>query len=320
MPEHDQDYSPKMERKDQPSGLDSLSYGARLALAVALFALLIAAGAAWALTRDSDDVELTLGANPVQVTPGVGGASEPAIGAPDKAVSEGPARSGGVSGDMAFSSPSGFPSASPSGAAGITTSGSASVAVTPDRVTWTFSIQATADTAKEAQDQAAAKAKSVIDALKDAGVRDADIETQSVSLNPNYDYNGQPPYRLVNYTASTSLVVETTLDGASELADRAVEAGADQFYGPSLTVADSERYYRQALKGAYEQARARAMAIADAAGVELGKPVSLSASDHSQPPVLFEARAQAADQAGIPIAPGQSEITASVSATFAIGE
>lgn len=302
--------------RDGKSRLDSLPYGARLGLVAALFALLIAVGAAWAMTRDSDDIDLALGANPVQSQPGAEPATgmPGAVGAPDQAT-----ESRGIAGDMALSSPSG-PYVSPSGGQGITTSGSASVSVVPDRVTWTFSVQATADTAKAAQDQAAAKAQSVIDALRDAGVSADDLETQSVSLNPNYDYNGQPPYRLINYTAATSLVVETGLDGASELADIAVRAGADQFYGPSLTVADSERYYREALKQAYQQARERAAAIADAAGVELGKPVSLSASDYSQPPVMFEAKAAAADQSGIPIAPGQSEITASVSATFAIGE
>jgi uncharacterized protein len=105
------------------------------------------------------------------------------------------------------------------------------------------------------------------------------------------------------------------LDRAGPVVDAAVGAGANQVYGPSLTRSDQEAVYRGALKAAYADARAKAQALADAAGVTLGAMTSTVEGGASAPMPLAAGRAE---DAKATIEPGTQEIQASVSVTFAV--
>jgi len=74
--------------------------------------------------------------------------------------------------------------------------------------------------------------------------------------------------------------------------------------------------YRQALKAAVADARAHAEAIAEASGETLGDLRSAAEGSESAP-IPFAAEAKAADAAA-PIEPGTLEVTANVTATFAV--
>jgi uncharacterized protein YggE len=76
------------------------------------------------------------------------------------------------------------------GSGGITVTGSATVHATPDIATLNLGVSITAPTIKEARANVAAAAGRVIDALHAAGVVDADIATNNISLyqtNPAND-------------------------------------------------------------------------------------------------------------------------------------
>jgi uncharacterized protein YggE len=155
----------------------------------------------------------------------------------------------------------------------------------------------------------------VIDALKQAGVASKDLQTEFVAVNPRYDDNGQA---IVGYSASNSVsAVVRELSKVGDVIDAAVAAGANNVSGPSLARDDQDELYRDALKAAVANARQKATALAQAAGVSLGKIRSLSESSQSVGPVMFDALA--ARQATTPIEPGTAEITATVGVVFAIG-
>ena len=59
--------------------------------------------------------------------------------------------------------------------------------------------------------------------------------------------------------------------GPGAVIDAAVNAGANQVYGPSLSRGDQGELYRQALKAAVANARANAQALAEAASLSLGR-------------------------------------------------
>ncbi len=103
---------------------------------------------------------------------------------------------------------------------------------------------------------------------------------------------------------------------AGAVIDAAVAAGANQVSGPSLTHANPAALYRQALRAAVAEARLSAQALAAASNLTLGA-VTAVVEGGSAPMPLFAA-SKAADEAGsTPIEPGQQEVTASVSVTFA---
>jgi uncharacterized protein len=195
----------------------------------------------------------------------------------------------------------------------ITASGLGSVTTVPDRAHFSFGVQAQSRTASQALEAADAQLTRVVAALRSAGIAQADIQTEQISLSPRTSEDG---VQIVGYMAVSSVSVRVrNLDRAGTVVDAAVGAGANQVYGPSLTRSDQEAVYRGALKAAYADARAKAQALADAAGVTLGAMTSTVEGGASAPMPLAAGRAE---DAKATIEPGTQEIQASVSVTFAV--
>lgn len=124
---------------------------------------------------------------------------------------------------------------------GITVVGTGKVTLKPDLATIVVGVQAQATTAAKAQSQASAATAKIIAAVKGQGVADADITSQWISLQPQYDYsaNGAAPPRVTGYQANQSLAVKVRqIDKAGPVIDAAVGAGANQVGGISFSVAD----------------------------------------------------------------------------------
>jgi uncharacterized protein len=199
---------------------------------------------------------------------------------------------------------------------GITVTGSGDVNAAPDRADLSFGVQSEGSTAAQALAANSADSQRLIDALKDAGVQAKDLKTEHLDVSPRYDLEkvGDPR----GYSASSSVSVRSQpLDRAARLSDVAVRAGADNVSGPSLSVADQDAQYRRALERAFDDARAKAEALAAAAGVSLGEVTAII--EGGQPPDFpVYATAERALDAKTPIEPGSEAITASVTVTFAI--
>ena len=109
----------------------------------------------------------------------------------------------------------------------------------------------------------------------------------------------------------------TTMTPATAANPATIAAGANQVSGPSLTHAKPAELYRQALRAAVGEARASAQALAAASGLTLGRITGVIESGAAPTP-LYASAQKASDEAGsTPIEPGQQEVSASVSVTFA---
>ena len=199
---------------------------------------------------------------------------------------------------------------------GITVNASGDVETTPDRAALELGVHTNAATAKAALAQNAEHLRHVIDALRKAGVAKDDLRTSNVSLWPQQDPDGTA---VTGYQAQNTIAAELDVAKAGEAIDAAVAAGANVVGGPSLSVGERDALYRKALRKAVEAARAKAEAIADAAGVEVGRVTAVveSAGYEEPPPMPYAMRA--ADVAeSTPIEPGKQEIEATVTVTFAL--
>jgi uncharacterized protein YggE len=100
-----------------------------------------------------------------------------------------------------------------------------------------------------------------------------------------------------------------------------VEDGATQVQGTAMELADPEEARREALAFAMSVARARAEALAGAAGVALGETLRVEETDGSAGPIPRGAMLRMAAQEAAPteVAAGEVEITAGVRAWFGIG-
>jgi uncharacterized protein len=157
----------------------------------------------------------------------------------------------------------------------------------------------------------------VVAALKGAGIADDDLQTEQVSVYPRTSDDG---ISIVGYDASNTVrATIRNLDEAGAIVDAAVAAGANQVYGPSLTISDTEAQYRAAVKAAFADARTRAEAIAELAGVTLGAPVAIVEGGGGGPvPYYGGAAMEGAAAADVAVEPGTQDVGASLTVTFAI--
>jgi hypothetical protein len=202
------------------------------------------------------------------------------------------------------------------GARSITVNGTGTAKVTPTISTWSFGVQARGDTASATLRSVSAQMAKLLAALKGAGVAAADLQTQSVSLGVRESQDGT---KIVGYTAAQSVSATLrTLDKVGSIVDAAVEAGATDVFGPGLAAASETALQRQALQAAFDDAKAKAQALAEKAGVTLGQAVTIAEQGATPLPVLGALKASGADAQPVPIEPGQTELQASVTVTFAV--
>ena len=198
----------------------------------------------------------------------------------------------------------------------ITVTGNGSVNATPDKASFDFGVQVNAATAADAISKDNAQAQKIIDALKNAGVPDSDIQTSSVSLWPQTSRDGQT---ITGYQASNSVSVTSAIDKAGSLVDAATGAGANNVNGPNLSVSDQSTYYANALKLAVDDAKTQAQAIADASGLTLGGILHITNQSSTPTPIFYGAAMGKAAAAPTPIQAGSQQVQASVTVTYSAG-
>jgi uncharacterized protein len=202
--------------------------------------------------------------------------------------------------------------ASAPGGRTITVTGDGAATAVPDRAAFQFGVTTKAATATDALARNSETAAAVIAALKAAGLPAANLQTAGVSLSPQTSQDGT---RIIGYTASNSVSATMELAKAGPAVDAAVGAGADSVSGPGLDTSNRDALYRDALKQAFAVAQAKATALAEAAGLQLGAVQTMTEGGGSVPVPIAAAPAAGAS---VPIEPGTQKIDATVTVTFAV--
>ena len=206
-------------------------------------------------------------------------------------------------------------SATPTTGTTITVTGNGTVDATPDRASFDFGVTTNGATAAEALSRNASQARAIIDALKKAGIASSAIQTTQVSLWPQTSSNGRV---ITGYQASNSVQVTAALAKSGALVDAAVGAGANNVDGPNLDTADTSSLRNEALKQALGEAKGKAQAIAEAAGLTLGAPLKVREGGQATP-IVYAAGLEAPARAAPPIEAGTQKIQASVTVTYSAG-
>jgi uncharacterized protein YggE len=189
----------------------------------------------------------------------------------------------------------------------------------PDVAVISTGVVTKAATAGAAIQDAANRMDRVLAALKRAGVADRDVQTSSVSLNPEYRYVENQPPQLTGYTASNTLTVRfRDIRNSGKILDALVGEGANQINGPNLTIDKPEAALDEARANAIAAGRARAELYAKSLGMRVARVVSVAenggyAVPPPAPPMPMYARAEQADSK---IVPGEQKLQVSVAMTF----
>lgn len=203
----------------------------------------------------------------------------------------------------------------------ISVSGEGRAAAAPDMAIISIGVQTQGKTAAAALRENSASMSSTIKQLSDLGVAEKDIQTSGLSINPRYDYENNrsnPP--IIGYTASNTVTVRLRdLDKAGGVIDQAVQSGANSLGGISFTFSEPQPLYDAARRDAVRDARAKAELLTSEAGVSLGRLISIQDGYVSSPsPRPQMARMEMAADSSVPLAAGESSVTASISMVYEI--
>jgi uncharacterized protein YggE len=181
-------------------------------------------------------------------------------------------------------------------------------------------VTSRAQTAVEAMRQNSAQMSRVIEQLKSSGVDAKDIQTSSINLYAQYDYDREQQKQVFRgYQASNRVTVKfRDLDSVGEVLDALVTSGATNLNGPSFSAEDDSAAREDARQRAFERAYQRALSYAQMAGYSKVKLLLLSESLIGNGPVpMFAQRGMLTESAdaSMPIEAGSVSggITISVS-------
>ena len=205
----------------------------------------------------------------------------------------------------------------------IHVTGSGSVVGEPDIATLNLGVSAEKASVEEAREVAASAMTDVIETLKANNIAENDIRTENFSIHPQYDYtdNGRVlrGYR-VNNTVNAKV---RELETLSDIIDDAAAAGGDIVIVNAIQfmIEDATALQTQARALAVKHAEAKAQTLAEASGVTLGKPVTITETQFGGGPRIAFAESAAFDdsaRSSTPIEAGELTVTVNVTIVYEI--
>ena len=195
--------------------------------------------------------------------------------------------------------------------------------VVPDRFTFNVGVQTVANTVDDAVSQNNKRVAAVIAALKGAGAQDADLQTSNFNIYPQQDYQEGRLPRILGYQVTNNVTVRSSkIADAGRLLGVAINAGVNTSSGINFEVADPARGRDQGLRAAFDDARAKAALLAQAAGRTLGRTMYISEGGQQGPQpypmqrtMAMEARVGAVS-GDVPVESGTQERMYSINVTF----
>lgn len=193
----------------------------------------------------------------------------------------------------------------------------------PDIAQITLGVTAEADTARAALDQNSAAMTRVIEALKQTGLVEEDIQTIDFAVRSRFENsktegkNVITGYRVVNLIRIT--VRDLTKLG--DILDRAVSQGSNEMGGIQFNVADPAKLLDEARKRAMDSARRKAELYAQAAGSRLGRVITIDEQSvspwraNSMTSMRMDTKAM-----DVPIQPGEAELQVNISVLWELIE
>ncbi len=219
------------------------------------------------------------------------------------------------------------PSGQPQNA--ITVQGNVEFDVAPDLAKVRFRVETQSLTAQDAQLRNREIGANVMAALKKAGIRENEIETVDYRIEKIQEWDPKME-KMVDkgYRASNAFVISTKdLEKVGPLLDVGVQAGANNVESINFELSDAKQREVKvdALRKSTQNAREKAEALADGAGVRLGKLLSLSENSYVvMPYARYDMMAMKAEMGGMEVpptdvSPQNVHISAQVSLSYEIG-
>lgn len=198
----------------------------------------------------------------------------------------------------------------------ISVTGEATISAAPDLAQIDGGVTTDARTAREAAEANNKAMGVVLLALKSAGLPEKDYQTSRLSLQPQYAPNKNGPSLVTGFRASNRVTV--TIRDVTKVAnviDTLTTNGANDISGISFMVTTASKLLDEARPKAIEDAKRKAEIYAQAAGVTLGAPLSISEAG-SAAPMAYRKMAAGVAASPAPIAQGEETLRIAVSVIY----
>jgi uncharacterized protein YggE len=199
----------------------------------------------------------------------------------------------------------------------VTVSGAGTATAPPDMAEITTGVVTRAATAAQALAQNSQAMERLLQSLGALGIAARDIQTTNVSVSPQRRpaREGQPSDILAYEVINQVHVKVRDLPSLGRVLDQQVSQGANSIYGIRFGLIDPAPLLDEARKRAMADARRKAELYAAAAGLKVGRVVSVQEAGAASPRPEVGARAM---MSAVPVAAGEQEIQASVGVTYAL--
>jgi uncharacterized protein len=197
--------------------------------------------------------------------------------------------------------------------------GTGQVYVVPDIATIYIGVHTESKDVNQALTSNSAQAQKVADTLKSMGVDPKDIQTTAFNVTPQQEFNADGTPSGVKYSVDNTVNVTVhDLTNLGKLLSAVVGDGANSINGIQFDLQNKEKAQSDARRLAIQNAMAQAQDMASAAGVKLGRLMSLNINS-SNPPQPFSGGLMKSDtSAPAPIAAGQLVISVDANLSYEI--
>jgi len=205
----------------------------------------------------------------------------------------------------------------------ITVSSFARISTTPDEAVITFGVHTDSANSVAALNQTSGIVNDVLAAMKALGVAERDMATTNVSVSPQTIERGTAAETTIYNSSTTLSVTIHDFDAIGAAIKDGVKAGATRVSGVRFQVSDPTGAKKRALEAAVESARAKADALAGAAGAGVTGVVQIHERGSAGNPRPYSSSAQAltynraADLTIVP--PRDIETKVSIAVIWSIG-
>lgn len=212
----------------------------------------------------------------------------------------------------------------------INVSGSGTVAIAPDIAIINVGVLRQAKTARAALDDNNTAMADVIAAMKAQGIADKDLQTANFNIQPRYQYfkrsktGAQKPPQIIGYQVSNQLTVRIRdLKTVGAVLDEAISLGVNSGGNIQFTNENPQQALTEARKKAMKNAIVKATTLTAAAGVSLGRILSINEqSSMPRPMPMAQARMMAKDsaEAAVPVQGGENSYRINVNVSWEIAQ
>jgi len=164
----------------------------------------------------------------------------------------------------------------------VSVSGTGTVMVQPDTVQMQISLNRTARTTRQAQEEVNVMVKQALQILEAAGIESRNISTAALRFNPEYDWSssrrillGQRAEQVISFSIGINNS-ETETNRVSNIIDRLIEIDGIELQQTNFNVKNTDGLFVRARELAYQKALEKAEQYAKLSGMKIIRTASIA--------------------------------------------